>query len=173
MTRWRIEASTEDQRVARLAALAIGLAVVESALPSPVPGVKPGLANIVTLLVLARYGWQLAVWVSLLRILGASLFLGNFLTPGFFLSLSGGLASLLVLGLAWHLPRRWFGMVSWSLLAAFAHMGGQLAVVWLGFLPVASVLQLLPAFALAALLTGWINGLIAARLAALPENGVQ
>ena len=164
MTRWVIKTSPDDERVARLATLAIGLAVVESAFPSPSPGVKPGLANIVTLLVLERYGWGLAVWVSLLRILGASLFLGSFLTPGFFLSLSGGFCSLLMLGAVHYLPRRWFGLISWSILASFAHMTGQLIVVYLGFIPSAGVLQLAPIFAAAALVFGWVNGWIALKL---------
>lgn len=164
MTHWVIKTSIEDERVARLAALAIGLAVIESVFPSPIPGVKPGLANIVTMLVLARYGWSMAVWVSLLRILGASLFLGSFLTPGFFLSLSGGLCSLAALGVAQHLSKRWFGLISWSILAAFAHMAGQLLVVFLGFIPSAGVMNLAPIMAAAALGFGWVNGLIANKL---------
>jgi heptaprenyl diphosphate synthase len=94
--------------------------------PRRLPGVKPGLANIVTLVVLARYGWATAVWVSGLRVLAGSLLLGYFLAPGFFLSLTGTTLSLLTLGLARHLPARWFGPVSLSILAAFAHIGGQL-----------------------------------------------
>jgi heptaprenyl diphosphate synthase len=82
------------------------------------PGVKPGLANIITLIVLARHGWHQAVWVALLRVVAASLLLGQFLAPGFFLSLSGALASLAVMGAAQHLPRRWFGLVSISLLSS-------------------------------------------------------
>lgn len=173
MTRWVIKTTPEDERVARLATLAIGLAVVESAFPSPIPGVKPGLANIVTLLVLQRYGWWLAVWVSLLRIFGASLFLGSFLTPGFFLSLSGGLSSLLVLAFARYLPERWFGLLSWSLLASFAHMTGQLAVVYFGFIPSSGVLQLAPLFAVAALLFGWVNGWIALKLQQLSNEELR
>jgi heptaprenyl diphosphate synthase len=69
------------------------------------PGVKPGLANIVTLIVLARYGWVAAAWVSGLRVFAGSLLLGHFLSPGFFMSLSGALFSLLVLALAMRLPR--------------------------------------------------------------------
>ena len=54
MTRWVIESTPVVWRVARLAALAIGLAVLESGIPSPLPGVKPGLANIVVLLVMVN-----------------------------------------------------------------------------------------------------------------------
>ena len=58
------------------AAAAIALSVVEAAIPLPLPGVKPGLANIIALIVLARYGWREAVWVSLLRVVAGSLLLG-------------------------------------------------------------------------------------------------
>ena len=154
--------TAEDRRIARHAAAAIVLTVAEAAIP--LPGVKPGLANIVTLVVLARWGWREAVWVSLLRVLAGSLLLGQFLAPGFFLSLSGALASLVVLGLAMHLPARWFGPVSHSILAAFAHIGAQLVVARLWLVPHDGVFYLTPVFALAAVVFGLLNGLVAARL---------
>lgn len=146
-----------------MAAVALGLAVLEGAIPSPLPGVKPGLANIVTLIVLARYGWRTAAWVSLLRVFAGSLLFGNFMTPGFFLSLSGASLSLLVLALAQRLPTRWFGPVSHSVYAAFAHITGQMAVVYLWLIPHAGIAYLIPIFATAALVFGTVNGLIAAR----------
>ena len=56
----QIETSLDDHRVAKLAALAIGLHLVEAILPSPLPGVKPGIANIVTLFVLYRFDFATA-----------------------------------------------------------------------------------------------------------------
>lgn len=168
MTRSLIElpVNADDRRIAHLAAIAIGLSLAEAAIPSPVPGVKPGLANIVILLVMQRYGLGSAAWVSALRVLAGSLLLGNFLAPGFWLAASGACASLLVLSLARFLPPRWFGPVSLSVLAALGHIGGQLglAVAWL--LPSASIAYLLPVFAAAALVFGAVNGLIVARLLA-------
>jgi len=145
-----------------MAAVALGLSVLEGAIPTPLPGVKPGLANIVTLIVLARYGWRAAAWVSLLRVVAGSLLFGNFLAPGFFLSLSGALFSLLALAASLALPVRWFGPVSQSVLAAFAHIAGQLLVVFLWLIPHSGVAYLIPVFATAALLFGAANGLIAA-----------
>lgn len=146
-----------------MAAVALGLTVLEAAIPSPLPGVKPGLANIVTLIVLAKYGWRTAAWVSLLRVLAGSLLFGSFLTPGFFLSLSGALTSLLALALVRHLPTRWFGPVSHSIFAAYAHIAGQMAVVFVWLIPHAGIAYLIPVFAAAALVFGAVNGLIAAR----------
>lgn len=157
-----------DRRIARYAAAAIALTVAEAALPSPLPGVKPGLANIVVLVVLWRHGWPDAAWVSLLRVLAGSLLLGQFLAPGFFLALTGALASLAVLAGATHLPRRAFGPVTASVLAAFAHIGGQLLLARLWLVPHDGVFALAPIFGASALIFGIVNGLIAARL--LEEN---
>jgi heptaprenyl diphosphate synthase len=160
--------TADDYRIARYAAAAIALTVAETALPSPLPGIKPGLANIIVLVVLARHGWHDAAWVSLLRVVAGSLVIGQFLAPGFFLALAGALCSLGALALAQHLPPRLFGPVSVSVLAAFAHIGGQilLARVWL--VPHDGVFYLLPMFATAALFFGTVNGLVAARLLAIP-----
>lgn len=156
--------SREDHRIARLAALAIALSLMEAVIPSPLPGVKPGIANIVTLVVLVRYGFGAAVWVSLLRVVAGSLMLGSFLSPSFVLSLSGAVASLAMLRLAGLLPESRFGPVSLSILAAFAHIAGQLTVVRLWLIPHNGLFYLIPAFSAAALLFGTANGLVAARL---------
>ncbi|MCL1825089.1 MAG: Gx transporter family protein [Betaproteobacteria bacterium] len=166
MTRSIIELTptAEDDRVARYAAAAIALTVAEAAIPLPLPGVKPGLANIVTLVVLARWGWREAAWVSLLRVFAASLLLGQFLAPGFFLSLAGALASLLALAGTVRLPKKWFGPVSTSILAAFAHIGAQLILARLWLVPHDGVFYLAPLFGAAAVLFGLVNGLVAAVL---------
>jgi uncharacterized membrane protein len=165
-----LQTSSRDHHIARMAALALGLSVLEAAIPSPLPGIKPGLANIVTLVVLARYGWGTAAWVSLLRVMAGGLLLGNFLAPGFFLSFGGALCSLLALAMSLHLPARWFGTVTHSILAAFAHIAGQLLVVYLWLIPHAGIAYLIPVFAIAALLFGTVNGVIAAHFLAGPKT---
>ena len=161
VTKIQLSTSKEDHHIARMAALALGLSVLEAAIPSPLPGVKPGLANIVTLIVLKRYGWRAAAWVSLLRVLAGGVLMGNFLAPGFFLSLSGALCSLTILSISQYLPNRWFGPVTHSILASFAHIAGQLLLVYFWLIPHTGLLYLVPIFASAALLFGTVNGLIA------------
>jgi heptaprenyl diphosphate synthase len=155
-----LQASREDLRIAGFAALAIVIHLAESALPTPLPGFKPGLANIITLYVLLTYGWRMAAWVSLLRVLGGSLLLGTFLSPTFMLSLSGALASLAVLAISIHLPGRPFGPVGHSCLAALAHMGGQFFTAYQLFMPHPALLSLLPVLLTAALLSGIVGGII-------------
>lgn len=169
----KLQTTQQDHHIARMAAVALGLSVLEAAIPSPIPGVKPGLANIVTLIVLARYGWKSAAWVTVLRVLGGSLLLGNFLTPGFFLSIGGAICSLTVLSASQHLPQRWFGPVSHSILAAFAHIAGQLLVVFFWLIPHAGLAYLVPIFAASALLFGTVNGLTAAHFLNLPGDALH
>lgn len=168
-----LQATPDDHRIARLAAAAIALSLVDAAIPLPLPGVKPGLANIVTLLVLYRYGFGAAAWVTGLRIVAGGLLLGHLLSPGFFLSLTGGTLSLFMLAAAQWLPRRWFGPVTLSLLAAFAHIAGQLLLARLWLIPHDGVFLLSPVFFAAALFFGIINGLIVARLLGEGENTEQ
>ena len=154
-----LRVTEDDRRIVRYAVAAIALTVAEAVIPTPLPGVKPGLANIIVLIVLIRHGWRDAVWVSLLRVIAGNLLLGQFLAPGFFLSLSGALASLVVLLPAQHLPERWFGPVTLSLLAAFAHIGGQLFIARIWLIPNDGVLYLAPLLLTAALVFGVVNGL--------------
>lgn len=151
----------EDHLIAWFTALAISVHIVEGLLPSPLPGVKPGLANIITLTVMLTYGWRVAVWVSLLRVLVGSVMIGTFLSPTFIMSLSGAVASLLMLGAAQYLPGRGFGPVGYSLLAALAHMAAQFWVAYALFIRHDAIFHLLPVFMTAAVIFGMVNGIIA------------
>ncbi len=160
----KIQTTKEDHHIAKLTALAIGLHILEAVIPSPLPGVKPGIANIVTLYVLYEYGFATAAWVSLLRVFASSLLLGQFLSPTFVLSLSGALLSLAALYIAQHLPKKYFSAITLSILAAFAHIAGQLIMVRVWLIPHTGVEYLIPVFVLAALFFGVINGLITRQL---------
>ncbi|HMX16352.1 MAG TPA: Gx transporter family protein [Rhodocyclaceae bacterium] len=162
----RLAITADDRRIARHAAAAIVLAIAEAAIPTPLPGVKPGLANIVVLIVLQRHGWGDAAWVSLLRVFAAALLMGQLFAPGFFLSLGGALASLAALAATSRLPARLFGPVTHSLAAAFAHVGAQLLLARVWLVPHDGVFHLLPAFAAAAFVFGIVNGLVASHFLA-------
>ncbi len=79
-----------------LTAIALGIFVLEAQLPplTPIPGIKLGLSNIITLFALVFLSGKDALMILIARILLGSLFAGN---PAIlFYSLTGGLASLLV-----------------------------------------------------------------------------
>ncbi len=156
----------EDHRIALLAALAISIHIIESAFPSPLPGVKPGLANVITLFTFIRYGWQTALQVSLLRVVISSLLLGTFLSPTFLLSLSGALFSLGCLTLLqW--PFRYFSLlhyqpsaIGYAIIASVSHMSAQFLAAWYFFIPHPGLFKLFPILITFAVILGLISGII-------------
>jgi len=159
-TSLQLKTTPEDHRIAWFSALAILIHVLESALPSPLPGIKPGLANVVTIIVLCKFGWRTAVWVSLLRVLAGSLILGTFLSPTFMLSLTGALCSAGILVIASQIPGRGAGPIGFSLLAAIAHLSGQFLMAWALFIPHSGLWKLFPVMLTFAIILGIFNGII-------------
>lgn len=113
-------------RYALLTALAMVLSWLESLLvfPGLLPGMKVGLTNIVVLFALYRMGLRDAVWISLARVLLASMTFGN--AYSFAYSLAGASLSLAVMaGL-----KKWdkFSLLGVSAAGGVCHNLGQLAV---------------------------------------------
>lgn len=157
-----LQATADDYRIAWLAALAVAIHLLEMAIPSPLPGIKPGLANIITVAVLMHFGWRAAASVALLRVLAGGLLAGTFLAPTFMLSLGGALAAVLALGVARFLPG--IGPVGLSLLASISHMAAQFIIAYHLFIPHPGLWRLLPALMGAAVAFGLINGLLASAM---------
>jgi len=158
-----------DRRIVALAALAMGLQLIEAALPSPVPGIKPGLANVITLVALLALGWRAAMAVTLLRVVGASLLLGTLVSPGFWLSLAGALSALAVLGVLSRLYPRHLGPIGLAVSAALFHTLGQFLLAWAVIIPHPQLPLLLPPLLLAALLAGLLTGILTASVLADPR----
>ena len=166
-----LQTTQEDHRIAWLAALAITIHIAESALPTPIPGAKPGLANIITIICLMQYGWRTAAWVAVLRVLVGSIMIGTFLSPTFVLSFSGAVASLTILGIASRLPGIEFGAVGYSLLAAMAHMAAQFFTAYLLFIPHEGLFRLLPILMTMAVFFGVTSGIIAHQVIVRIKSG--
>ena len=85
-----------------LAAVAVVLSLVERMFPLdaivPVPGVKLGLANVVTLFALTRLSARDAFAIVVTRVAISSLLMGGVVCCSLF-SLFGGLLSLIVMGI--------------------------------------------------------------------------
>jgi heptaprenyl diphosphate synthase len=143
-------------QIAKLTALAIVLNMFEFFLPSPIYGVKPGIANIIILFAFVKFNFQSAVYISLIRVFVSSLLLGTFLTPSFFLSLFGAFISLLFLYFCKFLSKNFFSLFSFSILSALGHIIGQFIIVRIFIIPDNGIFYLLPIF----LLFGFIFSLI-------------
>jgi heptaprenyl diphosphate synthase len=160
-----LQTDKDDHLIAWLAALAITIHILEAGLPSPLPGVKPGLANVVTIITLCQFGWKTAAWVSLLRVLVGSIIIGTFLSPTFVLSVSGAVGGLIAVGLAGRLRRivpAWApGPIGYSVLAAMAHMAAQFFAAYELFIPNDALFTLLPVLMTAAVIFGVVSGMVA------------
>lgn len=144
-----------------LVALALALHVLEAQIPSPLPWVRPGLANLMTLVALLALGWRAALLVTLLRVVIGSLLVGGFLGPGFLLSLAGGLASTAVMALM--APGAWriWSPLAVSAAGALAHGAAQLlALKAIRLLPAGDVSWLVPLVLVPALIAGLFTGLL-------------
>ena len=110
--------------------IALTIFIIESAIPPlvPIPGVKLGLANIITLLLLVKSSWKDALIVLIMRIILGSIFAGQMMS--FFYSLAGGLLCLLVMAIIHKIlgiKLVWFT----SIVGAIGHNIGQILVAML------------------------------------------
>lgn len=160
-------------RVARLGMLlgvALVLYAVESALPSPFPFLRIGLANIATLIALLTLGFADALAVTVLRVLVASLIVGTFLGPAFGLAMAGGVAGAVGMGLAARYALPPLSVVGVSVVGAVLHNLAQLGVLAGFYTGTGPALRLLPVALLVSAVTGLVTGLFA--LFALEKLGL-
>ena len=153
---------------ALLIALALALSYTERFIPLqlmiPLPGIKLGLANIVTLVALWLLGWRDTLWIVLLRCIMGAVFGGGI--SGLLFSLTGGLLSLGIMVLAEKMKR--LSVYGISILGATAHNIGQICAamvlmqtVYVGaYLPYLLIVALFTGFATAAAAAGVLKILL-------------
>lgn len=150
-------------RAALLTALALGLSWMERFIPLqllvPLPGIKLGLANLVTLFALYFLGGRMALAILCVRCLLGSLFGGG--VTAFCFSITGGLLALAVMALARRLPV--LSVYGVSILGAAAHHVGQILVA-VALLRSGYVVAYLPFLLLVAIATGFLTGAISSAL---------
>lgn len=132
-----------------LSALAIGLGLLESWIPTVIPGVKLGLANLVILIAMMSIGFWGAFAIDMAKVLIVSLLSGTFGQMGFVMSLVGSLLSFFAMYLITRFKNT-FSPVGASAAGGYLHILGQMfvAVIYLGtwdifyYFPIASLLSL-------------------------------
>lgn len=149
---------------ASFAVLALGLSYLESLIPLelilPIPGVKPGLANLAVTLVMVYVSPGAAAAVSLTRVLLSALLFGS--PASLFLSLCGAATSYAMLYCLWRAARKGFVRVSFAgvgALCAAAHAVGQIAAACLLF-GTTAIITYLPVLASVSALIGTLTGLL-------------
>ena len=139
--------------------LALGIYAVESLLPPlvPIPGVKLGLANIITLVLLRDFSVKDASLVLLARILLSAFIFGQALSLLY--SLAGGFLCLPVMYLTNRLFKGHYLFLT-GIAGAITHNLAQLLVAYL-ITQVPGVIAYLPVLLPAGILTGLFTGLCA------------
>lgn len=141
-----------------LASVAIILGYVETLLPvfAGIPGIKLGLANIVTVFLLYMYGWREAAAVSFIRILVIGFMFGNLFSILF--SLAGAGLSLFIMLLL--KKSGGFSVTGVSIAGGVSHNTGQILVASVVVENV-KLFYYLPVLLVAGLITGFFIGILA------------
>lgn len=107
---------------------ALVLHVIERMIPVPVPipGVKLGLANIISLFTIIIFGGKEAMLVVFLRTLLGSFFGGGI--SAFAYSLAGGVLSTLAMAILYRYCKGIFSIVAISVVGAVCHNIGQILI---------------------------------------------
>jgi heptaprenyl diphosphate synthase len=142
-------------------AVAILFGYIESMFPVFVtlPGVKLGIANLVTMLMIYIYSWKEAAAVSVVRIFVIGFLFGNLFSIAY--SLAGGAISLLVMLLIKRIPG--FSISGCSIAGGVAHNIGQLLVAMV-LVDSFSLMYYLPILLISGAVTGLVVGLVAAQV---------
>lgn len=139
--------------------LSLAVYAIESAIPPlvPLPGIKLGLANIITLVLLRHDSAKDTFMVLVARLLLSALLFGQVLSLLY--SLAGGLLSFVVMYAANRLLQKKFPFLTGALGGLF-HNLGQLLTAF-AVTATAGVFSYLPYLAVSGILTGLFTGLCA------------
>ena len=136
--------------------LALIASYVESLVPFyfGAPGIKLGLANLITVVLLYRSGWKDAAMVSILRILLSGILFGNMFSIIY--SFCGAFLSLFVMSFLKRMEG--FSVLGISMAGGVLHNLGQLlAAVYL--MENGNIMYYFPVLMIAGLLTGLLIGI--------------
>jgi len=136
---------------------ALVLHLIEGFIPVVAPGIKLGLANIMTLVTLVLYGFKEALMVVVVRSVLGSLLSGS--VTAMLYSLAGGILSCLAMGWLYFRWRAYFSIIGISTAGAIFHNIGQLLVASWVFGTIGILFTYLPVLTVAAAGTGFFVGL--------------
>lgn len=154
--------------MALLCAIALTIFMVEAQIPAlvPIPGIKLGLSNIVTVFAVFALGSGEAAAILFVRIFLGAVFAGNFSTI-FYSGAGGALAILVTILLRRVLTERQLWVA--GCLGAVAHSVGQMAMAIL-LTGTPSLGVYLPIMILCSIITGLFTGLCAQILVSRGKN---
>lgn len=149
-------------KIAILSSFAVVLHAMEAFIPTPLPWLRFGFANIITLVGLSLYGLEAGIMITIIRTFIGGFWRGTILGPPFILSIGGGLASTLAMWITLIGFRKVFSPVGLSLIGAITHNIAQLLLAQLLFIKNREVLiAITPVILFIGTITGTVNGFAA------------
>lgn len=148
-----------DMYLTALVLVGLYLSLAENFIPKPLPFMKIGLSNIVTLVAMEKFNSRFAFEVVLLRIFIQGLMLGTIFTIGFILSAVAGTLTTLFLIIIYKF-RRYLSLVAISSISAFLHNLIQLVVAYFFIFKNIELSKSILTFVLIFLFLGVISGII-------------
>ena len=148
-------------RIGVLAATGLILFLFESTIPRPLPWLKPGLSNLVTLIALYCYGFRVAFLVMLIRVVTGAFVLGTLFNPVFLFALGGGVIATAFMAFLVTNFSKTFSVLGVSLLGAFTHNLVQMLLAGLLVVSSAQIFYLMPIMLLSSLFSGFLVGIFA------------
>lgn len=165
MTQSVVDANISPERLSFLIATAAVLQLSESMLPYPIPGLRLGLANIISLIVLFQFGYKSALVVTLLRTVVSSFIIGSFLSPGFVLSFTAGFVSISAAAfcyrLSTYLPFLQLSPLGVGIIGAFVHNMVQILLAYVMFFNHPGIFVLVPWLTIGSVILGGLSGSLA------------
>lgn len=151
-------------RLSLLLGLSIVLNIIESFIPifnGYIPGIKIGLANIVTLFVLYKYSLKDALYISILRVILVGITRTGLFSTIFMFSLSGAILSTLFM----YLSKRYLklSVIGTSIVGSLFHSIGQIIMAML-IMNTTNMIYYFPWILLFALPSGLFIGIISKKL---------
>lgn len=148
-------------------ALALIFSYLETFIPIPlgIPGIKLGLANLLTVILLYKRNVKEALLLSIVRIVLSGFLFGNMFSILY--SLAGGLVSLLVMAVLKHSGK--FSVMGISAAGGVAHNMGQLLIA-MAAVETYRVGYYFPVLLVAGLLTGLLIGIAAGQILSRLKN---
>ena len=143
--------------IALLISQALVLHYIESFFPVLLPGVKLGLANIITLVTLILFGFKESIAVVAIRAVLGPIIGGS--PSSILYSLSGGVLSGLIMAILYTRYSKYFSLIGISTAGAVFHNIGQLLVAAWIFDTIGVLYTYLPILMIAAVVTGYFTGL--------------
>lgn len=156
----------KEIRLSMLLSISIILNILESFIPIfNFPGIRIGLANTITLIVLYTYGSKDAIYISILRVLLVGILRTGLFSIAFYFSLFGSIFSIISMII---FKKTKLSIIGVSIVGAIMHNAGQIIAAL--FLINTNLIYYMPILLITSIITGTIIGFISKELLNFTQN---